>query len=50
MSRLVSFVIPVYNEEESLDILYEKIMQNIPLECEAELVFVNDGSTDQSVK
>lgn len=50
MNRLVSFVIPVYNEEESLDILYEKIMQNIPLECEAELVFVNDGSTDQSVE
>lgn len=50
MGRLISFVIPVYNEEESLDILYEKIMQNIPPECEAEIIFVNDGSTDQSVK
>lgn len=50
MSRLVSFVIPVYNEEASLDILYEKIMQNIPPECEAEIIFVNDGSTDRSVE
>lgn len=50
MSRLISFVIPVYNEEESLRPLYEQIMQNIPAECDAEIIFVNDGSTDESVK
>lgn len=50
MSRLISFVIPVYNEEESLKLLYEKIMQNIPSGCDAEIVFVNDGSTDRSVE
>lgn len=50
MSRIISFVIPVYNEEESLGLLYEKIMQNIPSGCDAEIVFVNDGSTDRSVE
>lgn len=50
MSRIISFVIPVYNEEESLKLLYEKIMQNIPSGCDAEIVFVNDGSTDRSVE
>ena len=50
MRRIISFVIPVYNEEESLKLLYEKIMQNIPSGCDAEIVFVNDGSTDRSVE
>lgn len=49
MSRVISFVIPVYNEEESLGLLCDKIMQNIPAGCDAEIIFVNDGSTDRSV-
>ena len=45
----ISFVIPVYNEEESLEILHSEICQV----CEAndyafEIIFVNDGSTDAS--
>ena len=48
MSRLMSFVVPVYNEEKSLEILYDKILENMPDEYETEIIFVNDGSTDQS--
>ena len=48
MSRLITFVVPVYNEEKSLEILYDKILENMPDEYETEIIFVNDGSTDQS--
>ena len=43
----LSFVIPVFNEEESLDILYHEIIENI--KCyEYEIIFIDDGSTDNS--
>lgn len=55
-SRKVSFVIPAYNEEESLDELYARIIENINI-CknenlmnEYEILFVDDGSTDGTVK
>lgn len=47
--RLISIVVPVYNEEESLKLLYEGIKKNIPDGCEKEIWFINDGSTDNSV-
>lgn len=50
MNRLLSFVIPVYNEQDSLEILYRKILENIPDGFEYEIWFVNDGSTDDSEK
>ena len=50
MGKMVSIVIPVYNEEESLKLLYEKIIENIPEQYEREIIFVNDGSTDKSVE
>ncbi len=46
----ISVVIPLYNEAVNLDPLYERL--NVALDriaCDFELVFVNDGSTDQSV-
>lgn len=55
-SRKVSFIIPAYNEEESLGELYAQIIENINI-CknenlmnEYELLFVDDGSTDGTVK
>jgi len=42
-----SFVIPVYNEEQSLQELHEKIVENIK-DYSYEIIFVNDGSTDNS--
>lgn len=55
MQRKVSFVIPAYNEEESLEELYAQIMDNIKL-CikeglmsDYEFLFIDDGSKDNSV-
>lgn len=48
MSKLVSVVVPCYNEEETLRILYEelnRVTKSLP-EYEFEYVFVNDGSKD----
>lgn len=45
-----SLVIPVYNEEGSLELLWAEILQAMtPLCCAYEIVFVNDGSTDGSL-
>lgn len=45
----VSLVVPVYNEEDNLYPLYEKICQSLdPLELSWELVLVDDGSSDKS--
>lgn len=46
----VSLVVPVYNEEENLPLLYERIVESLdPLEIKWELILVDDGSTDRSV-
>lgn len=46
---LISYVIPTYNEEESLTKLYELIIANTPEEHTCEIIFVDDGSTDGSL-
>ena len=52
--RKLSIVIPVFNEEESLPHLYERIMENVKdlsdLIDSHELIFVDDGSKDGSLK
>lgn len=46
----VSFILPVYNEEESLEILVREISEVCAKEKLAhEMIFVNDGSTDGTV-
>lgn len=51
--RKLSIVIPVFNEEESLPHLYERIMENMKdlsdLIGDYELLFVDDGSRDNSL-
>ncbi|NOY75769.1 MAG: glycosyltransferase family 2 protein [Kiritimatiellaeota bacterium] len=45
--ELVSFVIPVYNEENVLDLLFEKISEEmVALAMPYEILFVNDGSDE----
>ncbi|MFA0889406.1 MAG: glycosyltransferase [Synergistales bacterium] len=47
---LVSVVIPVYNEEESLPALFERLMPVMEnLGRSYEVVFINDGSRDRSL-
>lgn len=56
MSYFISVIIPAYNEEDSIPELYRQIMLSIhsmqknSLVCDYELLFVNDGSTDQTEK
>jgi len=47
----LSIVVPLYNEEESLNELYERIVSVCEAEnIEFEVVFVDDGSTDSSAE
>lgn len=47
----ISLVIPVYNEEENLKLLYQKLKETLePLGKEREIIFVDDGSQDNSPK
>jgi len=44
----LSVIIPVYNEESDLNILYDKLSGVLPgLKLEYEVIFVNDGSVDK---
>lgn len=49
MKTIISLVIPVWNEEDSIPIFYQAIREYAPLkDYDVELVFCNDGSTDQT--
>jgi len=46
---MISIVIPIYNEEENLDVLYSRLTSAAPLWGDTyEVVLVNDGSKDRS--
>ncbi len=48
---MVSFVIPVFNEEESLISFYKELIKTTSvLDKEYEIIFVDDGSTDKSLE
>lgn len=47
----VSVVIPIYNEEENVVACYKELSQVIGgMGCPYELIFIDDGSTDESVQ
>ena len=43
----LSFIIPVFNEKESLERLYSEILENIENK-DYEIIFIDDGSSDNS--
>ena len=48
---MYSFVIPVFNEQESLPILYSRMCDLIALlDAPSEIILINDGSTDHSAQ
>lgn len=47
----VSLIVPVFNEEQAINLFYQAVRQQLSLEdCEVEIVFVNDGSSDQTAE
>jgi glycosyltransferase involved in cell wall biosynthesis len=47
----LSIVLPVYNEEKNIDLLYTKLISSVEqLKCAYEIIFVNDGSIDNSLE
>ena len=47
--KLISIVVPVYNEEDNIEHFYKAVCQTMkPLPYTFELVFVDDGSKDRS--
>ena len=50
--KTVSFVIPVYNEEENIQNLYNEILNQLKSydSLDIEFIFVNDGSRDKSLE
>lgn len=46
----ISLVIPVYNEEESLPVLMAEIDDEMALHKNYEVIFIDDGSSDRSLK
>ena len=48
---MISIVVPCYNEEEAIPYFYPELMKYLPeLHTEYEILFVNDGSKDNTVK
>ncbi len=50
MNKSISIIIPTYNEQESLADLVASIKDVLKLEKEWEVLFVDDGSTDDSIQ
>ena len=47
---LFSFVIPEWNEEKNIPLVYDKLIEILPqINADAEFIFINDGSTDNSL-
>ena len=46
----ISIVIPIFNEEDNIEILFNEISKNIPKKIKYEIIFIDDGSTDTFLK
>ena len=46
----LSVIVSIFNEEHVIRLFYDELMLYVPREYEYEIVFVNDGSTDDSQK
>jgi len=48
---MLSLIVPCFNEQDALPIFYDETKKVLKsMECDYEIVFVNDGSTDDTLK
>jgi len=47
---MLSIVVPVFNEEESLALFYKELRSSLKSDENYEVIFIDDGSTDSSLK
>jgi polyisoprenyl-phosphate glycosyltransferase len=45
----LSIVIPVFNEESNVEVLYQRLKEALRASGEVEYIFINDGSQDQTL-
>lgn len=51
MKKLISIMIPAYNEEESIPILYDRLNEILQtIKYDYEIFFINDGSKDRTLE
>ena len=46
----ISIIVPIFNEEDSINELYNELSSSIPHNLDYEIIFINDGSQDDSSK
>lgn len=47
----ISLVVPLYNEEENVRLLYDELKSVLDtMECRSEIVFADDGSRDKTLE
>ena len=44
----ISILIPIFNEEDSISELYNELLSELPTNSIYEIIFINDGSSDNS--
>ena len=50
MSKSLSVIVPVYNEEENIKLGYDELTSILSsMDCQYELIYVDDGSTDNTL-
>ncbi len=47
---LLSILVPVFNEEDNIRILYEELTRHVGPLCRNEIIFINDGSSDGTLE
>lgn len=47
----ISLIVPVFNEEQSINLFYQAVRRELQIDhADVEIVFINDGSTDQTAE